>query len=173
MPCLAAFGMLWPRARPILLIYALLGLSIIIAALGFLSLFFILGSIWLAERQQPLGAWLMLALGAFTRPQMFVLAFLLGLVYLRKFGFTRNLSSISWTVILCFIALGPFAVAISPSLPVDYVVRTLVYHVGNGQADVAYLGISPGNYSISTLPLLLVSGLHGLDRMWAPSTLSL
>jgi len=135
------------------------------------SLFFILGSILLAEQQRPLGAWLMLALGAFTRPQMFVFAFLLGLVYLHKFGVARNVSAISWTVILCFIAIGPFAYAISPSLPVDYVVRTFIYHVGNGQADVAYLGISPANYSIWTMPLLLVSGLHGLDRMWAPATL--
>lgn len=137
------------------------------------SLFFILGSIWLAEEQRPLGAWLMLALGAFTRPQMFVFAFLLGLVYLHKFGIRRNVSAISWTLILCFIAIGPFAYAISPSLPVDYVVRTLAYHVGNGQADVAYLGISPGNYSIWTMPLLLVNGLHGIDRMWAPATLHL
>ena len=137
------------------------------------SLFFILGSIWLAEEQKPLGAWLMLALGAFTRPQMFVLAFLLGLVYLHKFGAKRNVSAISWTVILCFIAIGPFALAISPSLPVDYVVRTFIYHVGNGQADVAYLGISPANYSIWTIPLFLISGQHGLNRMWAPSTLPL
>ena len=137
------------------------------------SLFFILGSIWLAEEQRPLGAWLMLALGAFTRPQMFVFAFLLGLVYLYKFGARRNVSALAWTVILCFVAIGPFALAISPSLPVDYVVRTFIYHVGNGQADVAYLGISPANFSIWTIPLLLVSGQHGLNRMWAPSTLPL
>jgi hypothetical protein len=137
------------------------------------SLFFVLGSIWLAEEQKALGAWLMLALGAFTRPQMFVFAFLLGLVYLHKFGANRNISALSWTVIVCFIAIGPFALAISPSLPVDYVVRTFAYHVGNGQADLAYLGISPANYSIWTIPLLLLSGQHGLDRMWAPSTLPL
>ncbi|HXC76400.1 MAG TPA: hypothetical protein VNU19_05055 [Candidatus Acidoferrum sp.] len=137
------------------------------------SLFFILGSIWLAEEQKPLGAWLMLALGAFTRPQMFVFAFLLGLVYLYKFGARRNVSALAWTVILCFVAIGPFALAISPSLPVDYVVRTFIYHVGNGQADVTYLGISPANFSIWTIPLLLVSGQHGLSRMWAPSTLPL
>jgi hypothetical protein len=135
-----------------------------------ISLFFVLGSIWLAERDRPLGAWIMLAAAAYTRPQMLVLAFLLGLVYLRKFGYARNLMAIGWSVIVAFIFIGPFAIAISPSLPVDYVVRTFAYHIGNGQADVAYLGISPGNFSIWPIPLLLISGDHGLERMWAPST---
>jgi hypothetical protein len=135
-----------------------------------ISLFFILGSIWLAEERRPLGAWLMLAAAAYTRPQMLVIAFLLGLVYLRKFGFARNRVAIPWAVIVAFIFIGPFAIAISPSLPVDYVVRTFAYHIGNGQADVAYLGISPGNFSAWPIPLLLISGDHGLERMWAPST---
>ena len=135
-----------------------------------ISLFFVLGSIWLAEGRRPLGAWLMLVAAAFTRPQMLVLAFLLGLVYLRKFSPRENLSAISWTVILSFIVLGPFALAISPSLPVDYVFRTYVYHFANGQADQAALGIAPAFYSVWTLPLLWVSGLHGIGRMWTPST---
>ena len=135
-----------------------------------ISLFFVLGSIWLAERSRPIGAWVMLAAAAYTRPQMLVLAFLLGLVYLRKFGYARNLTAIAWSVVVAFLFIGPFAIAISPSLPVDYVVRTFAYHIGNGQADTAYLGISPGNFSIWPLPLLLISGDHGLERMWAPST---
>ncbi|MFI5283094.1 MAG: hypothetical protein ACHQ0J_08190 [Candidatus Dormibacterales bacterium] len=134
------------------------------------SLFFVLSSIWLAELDMPLGAWLMLLGAAYTRPQMFVLAFLLGAMYLRKFGALRNLRSLSWTVIVFFIFLAPFALTISPSLPFDWVARTLTYHFGNGQADVPYLGTSPGYYSIWTLPLLLVNGQHGLDRMWSPST---
>jgi Gpi18-like mannosyltransferase len=134
------------------------------------SLFFVLGSILLAERNRPLGAWLMLAAAAYTRPQMLVLAFLLGAVYLRKFGARRNLLAIAWTVIVAFLFIGPFALAISPSVPVDYVARTLIFHFGNGQADLPYQGTSPGYYSIWTLPLLLVNGQHGLDRMWSPST---
>lgn len=137
-----------------------------------ISLFFVLGSIWMAERSRPLGAWLMLAAGAYTRPQMLVLAFLLGLVYLRRFGPSQTAGAVAWTVIVSFLFIGPFAIAISPSLPVDYVARTFAYHIGNGQADVAYLGISPGHFSIWTLPLLLVSGAHGLERMWSPSTLT-
>jgi len=135
------------------------------------SLFFILGSIWFAERHRPFGAWLMLLAGAFTRPQMVVFAFLLGAVYLRKFDTRQNLFAISWAVLISFIAVAPFALAISPSVPIDYIVRILAFHVGNQQADVAYLGLSPANYSIWTLPLLLVNGQHGLTRMWSPATM--
>jgi hypothetical protein len=101
---------------------------------------------------------------------MFVLAFLLGAMYLRKFGALRNLKAISWTVIVCFLFISPFALSISPSVPVDWVARTLTYHFGNGQADVPYLGTSPGYYSVWTLPLLFVNGQRGLERMWSPST---
>jgi hypothetical protein len=135
-----------------------------------ISVFFILGSILLAERNQPLGAWLMLAGAAFTRPQMLVLAFLLGAVYLRKFGVGRNLAALSWTLILAFIVMAPFALAISPSVPIDWIARTLIFHFGQGQADLPYLGTSPGYYSIWTIPLLVINGQHGLARMWSPST---
>jgi hypothetical protein len=138
-----------------------------------ISLFFVLGSILLAERQRPLAAWLMLAGAAYTRPQMLVVAFLLGLVYLRKFGVGRNLSAIPWTVIVAFVFIGPFAIAISPSLPVDYVARIFAYHIGNGQADMNYLGLSPANYSVWTIPMLWVSGQTELHRMWSPATMPL
>ena len=134
------------------------------------SLFFVLGSILLAEANRPLGAWLMLAAAAYTRPQMLVLAFLLGAVYLRKFEVARNVRAIAWTVLAAFIAIAPFTLSISPSMPVDYIARTLLFHFGNGQADLPYLGTSPGYYSVWTLPLLVVSGQHGLGRMWSPST---
>jgi len=115
----------------------------------------------------------MLAAAAFTRPQMLVPAFLLGVVYLRKFGAARNLSALSWTVIICFLFIGPFAIAISPSVPVDYVSRILAYHIGNGQADQAYLGISPASYSVWSLALWIFGDQHGLYRMWAPATMDL
>ena len=134
------------------------------------SLFFVLSSILLAEARKPTAAWLLLAGAAYTRPQMIVFAFLLGLVYVRRFGLRANLSAVSWAIVVSFIFIGPFALTISPSLPVDYFLRTFVYHFGNGQADVPYLGTSPGYYSIWTLPLLWVSGHHGLDRMWSPTT---
>jgi hypothetical protein len=110
----------------------------------------------------------MLAAASYTRPQMLVFAFLLGIVYLRKFAPRANLDAIALAVIVSFVFIGPFALAISPSMPVDYVARTFSYHIENQQADARYLAISPGYYSIWTLPLLLVNGLHGLQRMWWP-----
>lgn len=137
------------------------------------SIFFVLCSILLAEKHKPLGAWVMLAAAAYTRPQMLVFAFLLGLVYLRKFEPRANLSAIPLAVIVCFVFIGPFAIGISPSLPIDYVARTFSYHIGNQQADPAYLAISPGYYSVWTVPLLLVNGEHGLQRMWWPPSQTL
>lgn len=133
------------------------------------SLFFVFASIWLAEKNRPLLAWLMLSAGAYTRPQMFVFAFLLGTVYVRKFRINQNLSALAWTVIVSFVFLGPFVLTISPSVPVDFVTRTLSYHLANGQADPNYLGLSPGYYSVWTLPLEFVNGQHGLARMWSSS----
>ncbi|HET6311083.1 MAG TPA: hypothetical protein VFH00_08800 [Candidatus Nitrosotalea sp.] len=165
------------RARVSLLLFVLNPAVILVMSVWgsteTISIFFVLGSIWLAEENRPTGAWLMLAAAAFTRPQMLVVAFLLGLVYLRKFPASRNLTSISWAVIVSWLFLAPFALSISPSVPVDYVTRILAYHIGNGQADVAYLGLSPANFSVWTLPLLFVNGQHGLLRMWSPSTLPL
>ena len=42
-----------------------------------------------------------------------VFAFLLGAVYLRKFEARQNLFAISWTVLISFLAVAPFALAIS------------------------------------------------------------
>jgi len=165
------------NARTSLLLFVLNPAVILVMAVWgsteTISIFFILVSIWLAEQNRPTGAWLMLAAAGFTRPQMLVLAFLLGVVYLRKFGARRNLRSISWTVIVSWLFLAPFALSISPSVPFDYVSRIFAYHIGNGQADLAYLGLSPANFSIWTLPLLFINGEHGLLRMWSPSTLHL
>src|SRR5439155_17000148 len=70
--------------------------------------------------------------------------------------------------IVFFIALTPWSLAVSPSLPVDYVSHVFGFQVGTGQADPSFSGISPGYYSIWTLTLLLVNGQHGIDRMWYP-----
>jgi len=134
------------------------------------SLLFMLLSIWLAQRNSTGAAWTALALGAFTRPQMLVLAFLIGLVYLRTFRPSDNVTGISTAAVAFFVIFAPLSLAISPSIPVDYVTHILNFSVGTGQADQAYLAISPGYYSVWTLPLLYVNGLHGLDRMWHTRT---
>lgn len=136
-----------------------------------LSLFLILLSIWFAESGRPIPAFLTLALGAFSRPQMLVLAFVLGLVFIRRFGARDSIAGISWTLVVVFMVLAPIALSISPSFPVDYTLRTLSYHLANGQADPNFLGLSPGYYSIWTIPLEFVNGAHGIARMWSSSTL--
>lgn len=83
------------------------------------SLFFVLLSIWMAERGSPLGAWLSLGVAVLTRPQMGIPALLLGCVYFRKFSVLQNLRAMSGSVIGLFVMLSPFLLALSPSLPVD------------------------------------------------------
>jgi Gpi18-like mannosyltransferase len=132
------------------------------------SIFFMLLSIWLAEIDHPTAAWMSLAAGAFTRPQMLVIAFLLACVYLRRFSIGRSLMAIAWSVVAFFVLLVPLSLAISPSMPIDYVSHILNFSVGTGQADAAYSGISPGYYSVWTIPLQLLNHQDGMNRMWYP-----
>jgi hypothetical protein len=137
-----------------------------------ISLFFMLLSTWLALRSMPSSAWIALGLGAFTRPQMLVLAFLLGCVYFRYFSLGQNLRAVSWTVITFFVLMAPQAIGIAPSFSLDYVTHVIAFQIGNGQADI-YSAVSPGYYSIWTLPLLYVQNQHGINRMWYPRTADL
>jgi hypothetical protein len=134
-----------------------------------ISLFFVLLSVYLAQRNLPTWAWIALVFGSFTRPQILVLAFLLGCAYLRTFSTRANVLGISWATVTFFVAMTPLAIGISPSVPFDYVVHILGFQVGTGQADV-FSAISPGYYSVWTLPLMLVNGQHGIYRMWYPRT---
>jgi FkbM family methyltransferase len=138
-----------------------------------ISLFFVLLSIWLAQRRLATLAWITLALGSFTRPQMLVLAFLLGCAYLRRFPISTNVRAISWSVVVFFLVVSPFSVAVGPSLPVDYVSHIVGFQVGARAADPTTLAISPALYSVWTLPLLYISGQHGLERMWYPRSADL
>src|SRR5439155_22566 len=111
-----------------------------------LSIFFVLLSIWFALKKMPTWAWIALVLGAFTRPQMLVVAFLLGCAYLRMFPLQRNVIGISLSTITFFLIVAPLSVAISPSFALDYVVHVIGFQIGNGQADI-YSAVSPGYYS--------------------------
>src|SRR5260370_7172353 len=161
-----------PTALPWALLFALNPAVVLVMSIWgsteTISVFFILGSILLAEKNRPVGAWLMLTAAAFTRPQMLVLAFLLGAVFLRKFGVNRNLAALSWTVIVAFIVMAPFALTISPSVPIDWIARTLIFHFGHGQPDLPYLVTSPGYYSVWPLPLLLANAHPAFARLLPP-----
>src|SRR5207245_1893753 len=99
-----------------------------------ISLFFVLLAVLMAERNRPTLAWLALAAATLTRPQMIVFAFLLGIVFLRKFTWSENLRAMSWATIVTFVAIGPLTLATSPSLPVDVLLHNLRLQEGGGNA---------------------------------------
>jgi hypothetical protein len=133
-----------------------------------ISLFFALAAIWLAERGHSIGAWTLLAAAVLTRPQILVLGFLLGLVFLRKFPPRVNINAISWTIITVFTLLFPFTLAISPSLPVD--VMANVFHLQEVGGDEPQLTtVSQDAYSIWPLITYAAKGASGLNRSFTPS----
>jgi hypothetical protein len=134
-----------------------------------ISLFFVLGAVLLAEKGRPKLAWIALAAGALTRPQMVVFALLLGIVLLRKFSWRQNLVALSWTVIVFFLALAPFTLATSPSLPIDILLNNFTVQEGGGN-EVALTTVSQDAYSIWPLITYMVHGASGMARAFTPSS---
>lgn len=133
------------------------------------SLFLVLLSVLLAEKRMALWAWLALAAACLTRPQMVVFGLLLGIVFLRRFSSTENLSALSWTVVLTFVALTPFTLATSPSLPVDIMLNN--FHVQEAGGNAAALTtVSQDAYSVWPLVTYLVNGATGAARAFTPSS---
>jgi len=133
------------------------------------SLFFILAAILFAEKHLPLWAWLALAAGCLTRPQMLVFGLVLGIVFLRKFSWKENVSAVSWTVIVSFITWIPFTLATSPSLPVDILLNN--FHVQEaGGNQPALTTVSQDAYSIWPLVTYLAHGASGLQRAFTASS---
>jgi hypothetical protein len=128
------------------------------------SLFFILLSVLMSIRGNSVGAWTSIALAALTRPQMAVLALVLGLVYLRRFSVLQNIRGTSWAVIISFLILGPFILELSPSLPVDYFKRLYLTKV-EGSADPSAT-VSIGAYSIWPFITHYLDGLTGRMRFF-------
>jgi hypothetical protein len=94
---------------------------------------------------------------------MLVPASLMGLILLRRFSLRQNLQATAWSVILTFLFLGPFLVAISPSLPVDIWANQLRFQEGGGN-EPAQTVVSLG--ALSTWPLVtyFLEGASGLAR---------
>jgi hypothetical protein len=133
------------------------------------SLFLVLAAVWLAEKQQVLGAWLMLAAACLTRPQMVVFGLLLGIVFLRKFTWSENVSALSWTVVVVFLFLMPFTLATSASLPVDIMLHNLNVQEGGGNVAVLTT-VSQDSYSIWPFITYLARGASSLSRAFTPSS---
>jgi len=134
-----------------------------------ISLFFLLAAVWMIERKLPLWAWLAILAASLTRPQMLVPAFLLALVLLRKFGIRENLHAISWSIILTFLFMAPFLLAIGPSLPVDVLANQFLVQEAGGN-DPAMTVISFGFHSIWPLVTHVVGGANGFHRFIYLST---
>jgi hypothetical protein len=133
------------------------------------SLSLVLLAVLFAEKRQPLWAWLALAAACLTRPQMVVFGLLLGIVLVRKFSWRENLSAISWAVVLTFLALIPFTLATSPSLPVDIMLNN--FHVQEAGGNAASLTtVSQDAYSVWPLVTYVVSGATGAARAFTPSS---
>jgi hypothetical protein len=132
-----------------------------------ISLCFVLVAVLLIERRQPVGAWLALIAACLTRPQMLVFGLLLGIVLLRKFTWRHNVTALSWTVIVTFIAVLPFALAISPSLPVDIMLNTFKAHEGGAPGLVGF--VSQDAYSVWPLVEYLTQGVTGFHQAFNPN----
>lgn len=133
------------------------------------SLSLVLLAVLFAEKRQPLWAWLALAAACLTRPQMVVFGLLLGIVLVRKFSWRENLPAISWAVVLTFLALIPFTLATSPSLPVDIMLNN--FHVQEAGGNAASLTtVSQDAYSVWPLVTYVVGGATGAARAFTPSS---
>ncbi|MGH2405163.1 MAG: hypothetical protein ACRDGN_11960 [bacterium] len=132
------------------------------------TLFPLLLAIWMAETRRPLGAWLALAAGALTRPQTLVPAFLLGVIFLRKFSPKENAEAMAWTIIVTFVLLGPLSLAISPSLWVDTLAYQLFVQEAGGN-EAAMTVVSLDAYNIWALVTQFAGMATGLARFQFPS----
>src|SRR3989475_2484970 len=133
------------------------------------SLFFVLAAILLAEKRLPVWAWLALGAACLTRPQMFVFGLLLGVVFLRKFSLRENVLALSWAVILTFLALLPFTLATSPSLPVDVTANIFRVHETPNNAVTT---VSQDTYSVWPLIEYLAQGATGQHEAFNPKNVT-
>jgi hypothetical protein len=134
-----------------------------------LSIFFVLLAILLAEHDHSVGAWLALGVGSLTRPQMLVLGLLVGVMLLRRFSLLRNAYAIAWTVVVIFLLMLPFTIALSPSLPVDLMADVVRVQALGGN-EKALTTVSLDVYSFWPLVTFFQAGQSGLGRIFYPSS---
>ena len=133
-----------------------------------ISAFFLFAAILAAEREQPTLAWLALALGALTRPQMLVATLVLAIVFGRRFSLRRSAVGIALAAVIVFLFLTPFSVKIAPSLPSDFMLHVLGFVTTTNDTSV-----SAQAASIWPLATLVLAHQHGLARMIFPAATQL
>ena len=134
-----------------------------------ISLFFVLSAVWFVERHRATWAWLAIGAAVMTRPQMIVFGLLLGIVLMRRFQLGANVKAISWAVLVIFLALIPFTLLTSPSLPVDVVLNNFhIQQAGGNQERLAT--VSQDAYSVWPLVTYALQGSTGISRVFTPSS---
>jgi len=134
------------------------------------SIFFILASIWFAEKNSATLAWLSLFMASLTRPQLLIPSLILGIVYLCRFQLRANLSAISWSVISTYVLLSPFVFHLSPSLPIDYLLNIISTQNPSNPEIGAYFYVSLSSLNLWPLVTRFTEKVSGLHRFYVPST---
>lgn len=121
------------------------------------------------QRGQPRWAWISLAFGFLSRPQLWLPCLLLGLVCLRRFPLKENLRSMAWSTILVFMMLLPFSLHFGPSFLANWVGGVIDVQTPTRDVEGFIMSASLGAFNV--WPLISPSrlGASGYDRMWFSS----
>jgi len=130
------------------------------------SSFFLLAALLATIRGAPILSWTMLALAAFSRPQMVPLAIPVGLLNLRRHGVMATVSGVAWAALIVFLCMMPLLWYIGPSFPVDMALLQLrTQELGGNEA--ALRTISLGAHNLWVL-IARLQGIEGAARFRVP-----
>jgi hypothetical protein len=133
-------------------------------------LFLLLASIWFAERRRPDGAWIALVVAALTKQPVLFGAAVIAAAYLVKFRSGDTAAGVSWGIVVAFVLMLPLLLALSPSLPVDVLMREFGGRVLSAPAGVD-AGLAPMAHDFFTFwPIVTgaASGARGVERIYFP-----
>jgi hypothetical protein len=88
---------------------------------------------------------------------------------LRRFSPLRNAYAVAWTVIVIFLLMLPFTIALSPSLPVDLMADVVRVQALGGN-EKALTTVSLDVYSFWPLVTFFQASRSGLGRIFYPSS---
>lgn len=133
------------------------------------SVFFILISIWLAQKRSLGLAWASLLASALTRPQMLIPAALLGLIYIKSFSIKRTVLGVSLGIVIVFTMLSPLFAALSPSLPLSWYSQITLIQQAENPVAAKYMHVSNDGYTMWPLITRFIPGLEGQARIFVSS----
>jgi hypothetical protein len=134
------------------------------------SLFPLLLSLFLALRGVQSGAWITLGFAMLTRPQLLVPGVFAALLYLLSWPAKRNLSAVSWTILLVFVVMWPFLFELSPAFPVTVLRETVGFANLSDPRIGRFIPISHGTLNVWPLVTAFTKGAGGPDRYLISST---